>query len=175
VSGHFLREYLHQPKRVVWGAKASGAAALGVSLGAATPGSLNPYILYHPWLNTMNVFRRNPSLLTWYKSMIFFLFSLSLILVVALFINHSRFSAPCGRHAGRHWVCCPSCSTRGHHQCDSTTSEMRVLSPKIISGDSQRSENAQTHIYKHTIPYMKFKLKILHIKWHVLEFTQDKA
>jgi hypothetical protein len=29
--------------------------------------------------------------------------------------------------------------------CDRTTSKMRGLSPKIISGDSRRSENAQTH------------------------------
>jgi hypothetical protein len=59
--------------------------------------------------------------------------------------------------------------------CDRTTSEMRGLSPRIISGDSRRSENAQTHIYKHTVSYMKFKLKLLQIKWHVLEFTQDKT
>jgi hypothetical protein len=52
---------------------------------------------------------------------------------------------------------------------------MRGLSPKIISVDSQRSENAQTHTYKHTIPYMKFKLKLLQIKCHVLEFTKDEA
>jgi hypothetical protein len=52
---------------------------------------------------------------------------------------------------------------------------MRGLSPKIISGDSRRSENAQTHTYKHTVPYMKFKLKLLQIKWHVLEVTKDKA
>jgi phage tail tube protein FII len=30
-------------------------------------------------------------------------------------------------------------------ECDRTTSKMRGLSPKIISGDSRRSENAQTH------------------------------
>jgi hypothetical protein len=45
--------------------------------------------------------------------------------------------------------------------CDRTTSEMRGLSPKIISGDSRRSENAQTHTHKHTIPNMKFNLKLL--------------
>jgi hypothetical protein len=45
--------------------------------------------------------------------------------------------------------------------CDRTTSKMRGLSPKIISGDSRRSENAQTHTNKHTIPNMKFKLKLL--------------
>jgi hypothetical protein len=28
---------------------------------------------------------------------------------------------------------------------------------------------------KHTIPYMKFKLKFLHIKCHVLEFTKDET
>jgi hypothetical protein len=59
--------------------------------------------------------------------------------------------------------------------CDRTTSGMRGLSPKIISGDSRRSENAQTHTNKHTVPNMKFKLKLLQIKCHVLEFTQDKA
>jgi hypothetical protein len=59
--------------------------------------------------------------------------------------------------------------------CDRTTSEMRGLSPKIISGDSRRSENAQTHTHKHTIPNMKFKLKLLQIKCHVLGFTKDKA
>jgi hypothetical protein len=37
----------------------------------------------------------------------------------------------------------------------------RGLSPKIISEDSRRSENAQTHTNKHTIPNMKFKLKLL--------------
>jgi hypothetical protein len=31
------------------------------------------------------------------------------------------------------------------------------------------------HTYKHTIPNMKFKLKLLQIKCHILEFTQDKA
>jgi hypothetical protein len=59
--------------------------------------------------------------------------------------------------------------------CDRTTSEMRGLSPKIILGDSRRSENAQTHTYKHTVPNMNFKLKLLQIKWHVLGFTKDKA
>jgi hypothetical protein len=46
-------------------------------------------------------------------------------------------------------------------RCDRTTSEMRGLSLKIISEDSRRSENAQMHTYKHTILYMKFKLKLL--------------
>jgi hypothetical protein len=53
------------------------------------------------------------------------------------------------------------------NHCDRTTSEMRGLSPKIISEDSQRSENTQTHTYKHTVAYMKFKLKLLQIKCHV--------
>jgi hypothetical protein len=51
---------------------------------------------------------------------------------------------------------------------------MRSLSPKIISGDSRRSENAQTHTNKHTISNIKFKLKLLQIKCHVLGFTKDK-
>jgi hypothetical protein len=58
---------------------------------------------------------------------------------------------------------------------DRTTSKMRGLSPKIILGDSRRSENAQTHTYKHTVPNMKFKIKLLQIKCHVLGFTKDKA
>jgi hypothetical protein len=45
--------------------------------------------------------------------------------------------------------------------CDRITSEMRGMSPKIILGDSRRSENAQTHTYKHTISHMNFKLKLL--------------
>jgi hypothetical protein len=56
--------------------------------------------------------------------------------------------------------------------CDRTTSKMRGLSPKIILGDSRRSENVQTHTNKHTIPNMKFKLKLLQIKCHVLGFTK---
>jgi hypothetical protein len=52
---------------------------------------------------------------------------------------------------------------------------MRGLSPKIISGDSRRSENAQTHTNTHTIPNMKFKLKLLQIKCPVLGFTKDKV
>jgi hypothetical protein len=59
--------------------------------------------------------------------------------------------------------------------CDRTTLEMRGLSHNIISGDSRRSENTQTHINTHTIPNMKFKLKLLQIKCHVLGFTKDKA
>jgi hypothetical protein len=52
---------------------------------------------------------------------------------------------------------------------------MRGLSPKIILGDSRRSENVQTHTHKHTVQNMKFKLKLLQIKCHVLGFTKDKA
>jgi hypothetical protein len=59
--------------------------------------------------------------------------------------------------------------------CDRTTSKMRGLSPKIILGDSRRSENAQTHTNKHIIPNMKFKLKLLPIKCRVLGFTKVKA
>jgi hypothetical protein len=62
-----------------------------------------------------------------------------------------------------------------YRSCDRTTSEMRGLSPKIISGDSRRSENAQTHTHKHTVPNMKFKLRLLQIKCHVLGFTKDRA
>jgi hypothetical protein len=59
--------------------------------------------------------------------------------------------------------------------CDRTTSEMRGLSPKIISGDSRPSENTQTYTDKHAVPYMKFKLKLLQIKYHILEFTKDET
>jgi hypothetical protein len=66
-------------------------------------------------------------------------------------------------------------SGEARDDCDRTTSKMRGLSPKIILGDSRRIENAQTHTNKHTIPNMKFKLKLLQIKCHVLGFTKDKA
>jgi hypothetical protein len=58
---------------------------------------------------------------------------------------------------------------------DRTTSEMSGSSPKIISGDSRWSENAQTHTHKHTVPNTKFKLKLLQIKCHVLGFITGKA
>jgi hypothetical protein len=32
-----------------------------------------------------------------------------------------------------------------------------------------------TNTHKHTVPNMKFKLKLLQIKCHVLEYTKDKA
>jgi hypothetical protein len=53
--------------------------------------------------------------------------------------------------------------------------KMRGLSPKVILGDSRRSENAQKHTHKHTVQNMKFKLKLLQIKCYVLGFTKDKA
>jgi hypothetical protein len=52
---------------------------------------------------------------------------------------------------------------------------MRGLSPKIISVDSRRSKNAQTQTHKHIVPNMIFKLKLLQIKCHVLEFIKDKT
>jgi hypothetical protein len=61
-----------------------------------------------------------------------------------------------------------TCTFSGMDMCDRTTSEMSGLSFKIISGDSRRSENAQTHTNKHTRLNMKFKLKLLQIKCHVL-------
>jgi hypothetical protein len=72
----------------------------------------------------------------------------------------------------RLWLCNKK---HGVTNYDRTTSKMRGLSHKIISGDSRRSENAQTHTNKHTIPNMKFKLKLLQIKCHILGFTKDKA
>jgi hypothetical protein len=72
----------------------------------------------------------------------------------------------------------PGCPGVGYivpRTCDRTTTEMRGLSLKIISGDSQRSENAQTHTHKHIVPNMKFNLKLLQIKCHILGFTKDKA
>jgi hypothetical protein len=52
---------------------------------------------------------------------------------------------------------------------------MRGLSLKIILRDSQRSKNAQTHTIKHKVPNIKFKLKLLQIKYHVLGFIKDKS
>jgi hypothetical protein len=38
-----------------------------------------------------------------------------------------------------------------------------------------KRECANTHTHKHTVPDMKFKLKLLQIKYHVLGCTKDKA
>jgi hypothetical protein len=38
-----------------------------------------------------------------------------------------------------------------------------------------KRECINTHTHKHTVPNMKFKLKLLQIKCHVLGFTKDKA
>jgi hypothetical protein len=51
---------------------------------------------------------------------------------------------------------CSGKLTQNHYLCDRIISEIRELSPKIISGDSLRSEITQTHHIKHTIS-MKFK------------------
>jgi hypothetical protein len=51
---------------------------------------------------------------------------------------------------------------------------MEVLSPKIISGilDDVRMRK---HTPKHTIPNIKFNLKLLQIKCDALGFTKDKV
>jgi hypothetical protein len=72
------------------------------------------------------------------------------------------------------FVCVLPQSSSGTN-CDRTTLEMRGSSLKKISGDSRQSENAQTHTYTHTVPNMKFKLKLLQIKCHILGFIKDKA
>jgi hypothetical protein len=59
-------------------------------------------------------------------------------------------------------------------KCDRTISEMRILSPKIILGILDEAR-MRKHTHKHTIPNMKFNLKLLQIKCHVLVFTIDKA
>jgi hypothetical protein len=57
---------------------------------------------------------------------------------------------------------------------DRTTSEVRGLSSKIISGDSRQNENTQTQLI--SIQYhIKFKLKLLQINCHILEFTKGEA
>jgi hypothetical protein len=52
---------------------------------------------------------------------------------------------------------------------------MRGLSPKIISGILGEARIHKHNTYKHRTPYMKFKLKLLQIKCHVLEFTKGEA
>ncbi len=46
--------------------------------------------------------------------------------------------------------------------CDRTTSKMTGLSPKIISGDSRRSENACKHTYEAFKTIISLKIKLLH-------------
>jgi hypothetical protein len=38
-----------------------------------------------------------------------------------------------------------------------------------------KRECINTHTYKHTVPHIKFKLKLLQIKCHILEFIKDEA
>jgi hypothetical protein len=48
------------------------------------------------------------------------------------------------------------------------------ISQDHIRGFSMKRECANT-THKHTIPYMKFKLKVITYYFHVLEFTRDEA
>jgi hypothetical protein len=50
---------------------------------------------------------------------------------------------------------------RGSIRVTGPPQKIRDLSSKIILGNSRWSKNTQTHTYKDTIPYMKFKLKLL--------------
>jgi hypothetical protein len=38
-----------------------------------------------------------------------------------------------------------------------------------------KREYTKHNTYKHTVPYMKLKLKLLQIKCHVLEFTKGET
>jgi hypothetical protein len=58
--------------------------------------------------------------------------------------------------------------------CDRATSEMRGLSPKIISGILEEAR-MHKHTYISIQYHIKFKLKLLQIKCHVLEFTKGEA
>jgi hypothetical protein len=52
---------------------------------------------------------------------------------------------------------------------------MRVCPPRSYQGILDEARIHKYNTYKHTIPYMKFKLKFLYINCHVLEFIKDKA
>jgi hypothetical protein len=59
--------------------------------------------------------------------------------------------------------------------CDRTTSRMRGLSPKIISGDSRRSENTQTqHIEAYNTIY-EVQVKVITYLVPCIKFTKDEA
>jgi hypothetical protein len=58
--------------------------------------------------------------------------------------------------------------------CDRTTSEMRGCLSRSYQGILDEAR-MRKHTHKHTVPNMKFKLKLIQIKCHVLEFTQDKV
>jgi hypothetical protein len=49
------------------------------------------------------------------------------------------------------------------------------VSQDHIKRFSTKWECTNTHTYKHTISYIKFKLKLLQIKCHVLEFIKNEA
>jgi hypothetical protein len=58
--------------------------------------------------------------------------------------------------------------------CDKTISKIRGLSPKIKSDDSQRNENMQTQHKKHTIPILRSHSKVITYLYHVLELQEVK-
>jgi hypothetical protein len=58
--------------------------------------------------------------------------------------------------------------------CDKIISEIRDLSLRSYRGIFDKAR-MHKYIYNHTISYMKFKLKLLQIKCHVLEFIKYEA
>jgi hypothetical protein len=57
--------------------------------------------------------------------------------------------------------------------CNRTTSEMRGLSPKIISGILDEARIHKHNTYKHTIPY-EVQVKIIIDYFHILELQEVK-
>jgi hypothetical protein len=54
-------------------------------------------------------------------------------------------------------------------------SKVGVCLSRSYRGILDETRIRKRNTYKHTTPYMKFKLELLHIKCHVLEFTKDEA
>jgi hypothetical protein len=57
----------------------------------------------------------------------------------------------------------------------SLMSTKRFISQDHIGGFSMKRECTNTHTHKHIISYMKFNLKLLQIKCHVLKFIKDAS
>jgi hypothetical protein len=65
-----------------------------------------------------------------------------------------------------------------HHieeECDNQLRNEGFVSQDHIGGFSTKQECTNTHTHKQTVPNMKFNLKLLQIKCHVLGFTTDKS
>jgi hypothetical protein len=70
---------------------------------------------------------------------------------------------------------CPSSLPTHYTAVTEPPSKRGVCLPRTYWGILDKVRICKHNTYKHVIPQMKSKLKLLHIKCHVLEFTKDET